>query len=332
MANSHSNYYSDYRGRNRLDAINLLIHRHHNKMIGKEVVGLGALNYDVLYIVERIAKGGEEVGILDVKKAPGGSAANTIVALSRLGVDVSFVGLVGTDKEGELILEEFRKECLETRIRKEEGYTGAAIGFVDAESERALYIYPGVNDRLGMANIDIELINNARFLHTSSFVNTEQLELQCELARRIESKLSFSPGMLCFKYQLNELAELITRSEVLFISASELKSLIKGEDYEEGATNLLNLGAKNVCVTLGERGCYVANSTGESHLIEAYPTDVVDTTGAGDAFAAGFLYGLLHEKGLYERGKLGNLVASFCIREYGSRKGLPYNLSLEKKA
>jgi ribokinase len=293
----------------------------------KGVIGLGALNYDVLYVVERIARGGEEVGIIDVKKAPGGSAANTIVALSRLGVDTSFVGLVGTDEEGVRILEEFRKEGLETRIRKEAGYTGAAIGFIDAQGERALYIYPGVNDRLGMEHIDIALINNARFLHTSSFVNTKQLELQCELARRIQSKLSFSPGMLCFKYELNDLVELIARSEVLFISASELKSLIKSEDYEKGATNLLNLGAKNVCVTLGESGCYVANSTGESHLIDAYPTDVVDTTGAGDAFAAGFLYGLLHEKGLYESGKTGNLVASFCIREYGCRKGLPYNLS-----
>ena len=61
----------------------------------KDVIGLGALNYDVLYAVERIAKGGEEVGILAVTNAPGGSAANTIVALARLGIDVGFVGIVG---------------------------------------------------------------------------------------------------------------------------------------------------------------------------------------------------------------------------------------------
>lgn len=294
----------------------------------KEVIGLGALNYDVLYVVERIAKGGEEVGIRDVKKDPGGSAANTIVALSRLGIDTSFLGLVGTDKEGELILAAFKKEGFETEIRKEEGYTGAAIGFVDAKGERALYIYPGVNDRFGMRHIDMELINNAQFLHTSSFVDRKQLELQCELARRIESKLSFSPGMLCFKYGLDDLTELIARSEVLFLSSKELKSLMLSENYEKGAAKLLNIGAKNVCVTLGESGSYIANSRGESYLIDAYPTDVVDTTGAGDAFAAGFLYGLLRGKSIYESGKLGNLVASFCIREYGCRKGLPFNISL----
>lgn len=297
-------------------------------MSEKDVVGLGALNYDVLYAVERIARGGEEVGILDVKKVPGGSAANTIVALSRLGVAVGFVGIAGTDEEGELILEEFRKEGVETQIRIEEGYTGAAIGFVDAQGERALYIYPGVNDRLCMEDTDWDYINNARFLHTSSFVNKAQLEMQRELAKRVKSKLSFSPGMLCFKYKLEDLIEVIERSAVVFLSLDELTSLVQGENYEKGAGILLNRGAEIVCVTLGERGCYVTNAAGESHVIAAYPTDIVDTTGAGDSFAAGFLYGLLHEKSIHDSGKIGNMVASSCIREYGARKGLPYNLSL----
>jgi sugar/nucleoside kinase (ribokinase family) len=84
-----------------------------------------------------------------------------------------------------------------------------------------------------------------------------------------------------------------------------------------------------VCVTLCGKGCYVADSsTCESHLIYAYLTDLVDTTVSVEAFAAGFLFALLSDKSLYERGKTGNLVASFCIREYGGRKGLPYKLSL----
>lgn len=295
-------------------------------MSKRDVIGLGALNYDVLYAVERIARGGEEVGILEVKKSPGGSAANTIAALSRLGAEVGFVGMVGTDEEGELILEDFREESVETRIRREEGYTGAAIGFVDAQGERALYIYPGVNDKLGKEDIDIEWVNNARFLHTSSFVNNAQLEMQRELAKQLKSKLSFSPGMLCFNYELEDLVELIERSAVVFLSHDELTSLMNGADNEKGAGILLNRGAQIVCVTLGGRGCYVTDSTGAAYLIDTYPTDVVDTTGAGDSFAAGFLYGLLHERSIEESGKIGNMVASSCIREYGARKGLPYKL------
>jgi ribokinase len=297
-------------------------------MAKKEVIGLGALNYDILYVVERMAAGGEEVGILDVKKVPGGSAANTIVALARLGVDTGFVGIVGKDKEGKLILDEFRKEDVEMRIKEEEGYTGAAIGFVDAKGERALYIYHGVNAKLGMEDIDIDFVESATFLHISSFVNRKQLDMQYELAKKIKQKLSFSPGMLCFKYGIEDLTPVIERSEVVFLSVGELKSVVRDVDYEKGAKVLLEIGAKIVCVTLGEKGCYVANAAGESHLIAAYPTEVVDTTGAGDAFAAGFLFGLLYEKGIYECGKIGNLVASHCIREYGSRKGLPSKLSL----
>jgi ribokinase len=297
-------------------------------MAASDVVGLGALNYDVLYAVERIARGGEEVGIIDIKKAPGGSAANTIVALARLGAAVGFVGMVGSDTEGALILEEFSREGVETRITRADGYTGAAIGFVDASGERALYIYPGVNGELRGADIDRDFISGARYLHTSSFVNEEQLAMQCELAQELHAELSFSPGMLCFKYSLEELRELIARSAVLFLSLTELAALLPDEGYVRGAARLLSTGAQIVCVTLGAKGSYIADTTGAAYELAAYPTKAVDTTGAGDAFAAGFLYGLLHEKSLPECGKIGNFVASCCIREYGCRKGLPYNLSL----
>ena len=301
-----------------------------------EVVGLGAVNYDILYAVERIAKGGEEAGILGVTKEPGGSAANTIVGLSRLGVSAGFVGVVGSDEAGSQILADFRREGVEARLRREEGETGTAIGFVDPRGERALYIFPGVNDRLGLAEVEAEMdfLCGARFLHTSSFVGKEQLEVQRELASRLRRRLkpsvhlSFSPGMLCFKHGLEDLVEVVGRSEVVFFSAGELKSLVgEKENYESRAEAILNCGAKIVCVTLGERGCFVAGAGGEKHLINtASGKGVVDTTGAGDAFAAGFLFGLLHEEGLYECGKTGNLVASFCIREYGCRSGLPYSL------
>nr|QNO53011.1 ribokinase [Methanosarcinales archaeon ANME-1 ERB6] len=156
-----------------------------------------------------------------------------------------------------------------------------------------------MNARLCTDDIDREFVNHTKFLHTSSFVNREQLEMQRELAKRIhnKTKLSFSPGMLCFKYELDDLTELIERSEVVFLNLKELKSLTKEDNYEKGAELLLNnICAKIVCVTLGGRGCYATDSTGESHLIAPYPTDVLDTTGAGDAFAAGFLFGCFFEK------------------------------------
>ena len=297
----------------------------------KEVIGIGALNYDVLYVVERIAGPGEEVGIIDINKAPGGSAANTIVALARLGVDTGFIGVLGNDNEGDIILNTFRKEGVDAVIKRINGCTGAAIGFIDSKGERTLYIYPGVNDELRINDIDMEFVANSKFVHMSSFVNRAQLEMLCEVATQLKeskSKLSFSPGMLCSKYELADLCTIIERSEVVFLSENELESLVSGDNYEHRASKLLDIGASIVCVTLGERGCYVVNTAAESYLVEAYPADdVVDTTGAGDAFAAGFLYGLLHSKSIYECARAGNLLASYCIRKYGSRDGLPYSLT-----
>lgn len=312
-----------------------------------DVIGLGALNFDVLYLVERIARGGEEVGVIDVKSAAGGSAANTTVGLARLGLSVGFIGVVGNDSEGEFILEEFRKEHVDTsRIKVEEGHTGRAMSFVDAEGERALYILPGVNDALHLEDLDIEYVNDAKILHTSSFVSREQLEMQKALARVMKARLSFSPGMLSFKFGLDDILEIVERSDFLFLSFEELKALVKGrldikQDSgqsikskkktlaEEGAAFLVDLGADVVSVTLGKLGCYVADGE-KRHFVKAYPVEnVVDTTGAGDAFVAGFLYGVLSGRRLEDCGRLGNIAAAFCIREYGCRKGLPSREQLE---
>ena len=106
-------------------------------------------------------------------------------------------------------------------------------------------------------------------------------------------------------------------------NANELK-LITGEaDYCRGADFLIGLGVRVVGVKLGADGCYVTNGR-ERHLIEAFGVDAVDTTGAGDAFCAGFLYGLLRDKSLYDCGRLGNFVASRCVLRMGAREGLPY--------
>ncbi|MDI6903369.1 MAG: carbohydrate kinase family protein [Methanocellales archaeon] len=293
-----------------------------------DVIGLGALNYDKLYVVERTAKAGEEVGVIDVRGYPGGSAANTIVGLARLGVSTGFIGIVGDDIEGKIIMDDFAAEGIDvSRIRRVRGSSGTALGLVDKHGERVLYIHPGVNDALSMDDEDINYANNAHFVHMSSFVDRGQLEMQVSLVERIKTKVSFNPGMLCFKFSLEDLQPIIEKSDVIFLNDDEMDALTSC-DYESGSKALLELGTKTVATTLGEKGCYVADDKG-ARLIAPCKTKVVDTTGAGDAFAAGFLYALLGEKSIYECGRLGNFFAARCISEYGARKGLPYKRDLE---
>jgi ribokinase len=108
----------------------------------------------------------------------------------------------------------------------------------------------------------------------------------------------------------------------------ELKLITKEQDPPRGAAFLLGKGVEIVAVKLGEEGCYVTNGY-EEHQIEAFKGDVVDTTGAGDAFNAGFIYGLLKNKNLLECGRIGNFVASKCIMKMGARTGLPYQKELQ---
>ncbi len=293
-----------------------------------DVIGLGALNYDKLYVVTKVAKAGEEVGIKDLRECPGGSAANTIFGLARVGVKTGFVGAVGKDEEGDIILRELSRVGVDTnRIKVMRGHSGVAIGIVDEEGERSLYIYPSINDEFFLNDADVDYIGNAKFLHMSSFVDRKQLEMQTELIERIKTRISFNPGMLCSKFSLEILQPIIEKSDVIFLNKEEIEELTNS-NYESGSRLLLKLGTKKVATTLGEKGCYVTDGK-SAHLIPSRKTNVVDTTGAGDAFAAGFLYGLLGGKNIHNCGSMGNFFAAGCIREYGARKGVPHKRDID---
>ncbi len=289
-----------------------------------DVIGIGALNVDRLYFVSSIARGGEEVSVYSETVAPGGSAANTIVALSRLGLRTGFVGMIGTDEDSKLVLEDLKKEKVDTKgLKRLKGATGKILGFVDKTGERALYAYPGVNDKLSIDKGDLEYIKEAGFVHLSSFVGEKSYRAQKGIIKKVQ-KISFSPGALYARKGLEELVQFIENCHVMFINREEIE-LLTGSEYKIGAKELLELGVEIVAVTLGEDGCFVMTKGG-SHLIPAYKTKVVDTTGAGDAFAAGFLYGLMKERDIKSCGNLGNYLASRCISKKGARAGLPYRL------
>ncbi len=304
-----------------------------------DVIGVGALNLDRLYSVQRIAKEGEEVGITSVAEAPGGSAANTIAGLGRLGINVGFMGAVGNDPEGKIMLGDFENNAVKTggiSILKK-SRTGTVIGFVDSMGERTLYIYPAANSDI--TSFDTRYADKGRILHLTSFVDNRQFELQKKLVAETRAKtcisaatemvsrpqrrtrISFSPGMLYVEKGFEALKPIIKKTSILFLNEDEIK-LLTGCGHEKGSKILIGAGAEIVAVTLGAQGCFVTDGK-DSYDVPAQKARVVDTTGAGDAFAAGFLYGVVKRMGTKECGKLGNNVAARCIEKYGARAGLP---------
>jgi len=291
-----------------------------------DVVGFGALNMDKLYKVNKIAGPEEEGFIIDCQEACGGSAANTIVGLARLGCKVGFIGKVAMDREGRILVEDFRREGVDVKgvVRAKTGRSGTVMGFVDEKGDRALYVDPGVNDTLEFKEIDRGYASKTEFLHMTSFVGEKSFETQKKLVESLPEnvKVSLDPGALYARKGIKQLSPVMNRSFAVMPNAKEIELLTGERDYVKGAEKVLRMGVKVVAVKLGSRGCYVTDGE-ESHHIEAFKVPVVDTTGAGDAFCAGFLYGLIKKKSLYECGRIGNFVASRCIMKMGARAGLP---------
>jgi ribokinase len=298
-----------------------------------DVVGFGALNVDKLFRVNRIAAEEEESFITDSAEACGGSAANTVVGLARLGCRVGFVGKVADDREGRMLLEEFRREGVDTRgiAVAKRGRSGTVMGFVDEKGERALYIDPGVNDHVGFNEKNKTYASQTRFLHLTSFVGEESFQTQKRILEALpeEVMVSLDPGALYARKGLAALGSIVENCFVLMPNAGELELMTGMADYRGGAEAMLRKGVKIVAVKLGSRGCYVTDGK-QSHNVEAFKVRVVDTTGAGDAFCAGFVYGLIKHKSLEECGRIGNFVASRCTTKIGARAGLPTLRDLTK--
>jgi ribokinase len=295
-----------------------------------DVVGMGALNVDKLYIVNQIAQEDGESSILNSLEACGGSAANTTVGLARLGLKVGYIGKVARDREGRLLLKDFENAKVDTEgiAVTSCGRSGVVMAFVDNKGERALYVDTGVNGIIDFSEINLEYANNTSFMHITSFVGKEAFQVQKRLVTSLSKsvKLSLDPGELYAKKGLVALRTITKRCFAIFPNEHEVK-LLTGEGYKKGAQKLLDEGIRIVAVKLGSKGCYVTDGK-EEHLIPRFSAKVVDTTGAGDAFCAGFLYGLVKNKNLAQCGRLGNFVASKCIQKVGARAGLPYQSDL----
>jgi ribokinase len=291
-----------------------------------DAVGFGALNLDRLYRVNKIAGEDEEAYITELNESCGGSAANTIIGMARLGLATGFLGKVARDQEGDLLLENLKKEGVDTEgvIKSHHGRSGTVQGFVDTEGERALYVDPGVNDEIRSPEINLEYLSNTRLIHLTSFVG-KSIQVQKELLDAIPPKVTVSmdPGMIYAQKGIKTIEALLNRTDILLLNQKELELMTPQINQEaEKIQRLLDFGIKIIVVKQGERGCMVTDGD-ESHFLGAFNVNCQDTTGAGDAFNSGFLYGFLRGKSLERSAIIGNFVASCCVKAAGATGGLP---------
>ena len=292
--------------------------------LNAEVIGFGALNVDKLYSVENIASKDEESFIKGETDTPGGSAANTMVGLSRLGCSTSIIGKIAEDDDGDLIEYNLAINGIYTNnlIYSETGATGKCLGFVDSNGERCLYIDPGVNDEIRLDEINPLNIMRCKIMHYTSFVG-DSFNTQIELLDLLNKEciLSFDPGMLYVQKGFDELKPILDRTDILLINESELRLLCNNNEssLKELAIGFLDMGIETVVIKQGSKGVFAMNNN-ETCEVESYKCDVVDTTGAGDSFNSGLLYSYLKGYDLEKSCQIGNWVASKAIEGFGMEK------------
>lgn len=311
----------------------------------KDVVGIGALNLDLLYEVQDLKvlreggmplRAGRETSLPQKEftkfltmvtqagtlrwRSGGGSAANTVVAMARMGFKTGFVGSVGTDEEGAFILQEM--EGVNLSHVKKGGKSGICLVVLDRQRDRALLVQPHANDSLRFEDIDLSHLSTTRYLHLSAFVGTGPLEVQRQLMMVLPPaiKVSMDPGELYARRGLKEVLPLLQRSSVLFATAHEILSLTGQDHYKDGCKEILLLGPEVVVCKMGEQGAYLACKEGEMEFHPQGETEVVDNTGAGDVYNAGFLAGLLLGKSLNDSLAFAHRVAAKSIRGYGRQR------------
>ena len=308
----------------------------------KDIIGIGALNLDLVYEVndlaalqqdERTLHPGRETSLppeefrqllqeLRVRgvlrsRSGGGSAANTIVALSRMGFRTGFVGRVGADEEGTLILSEMKG--IDLSQVKIGGDSGICLVVLDRRRDRALVVQPHANNDLCLEDMNLSYLSESRYLHLSAFVGDSPFDAQRQLMALLPPKVhvSLDPGELYAHRGMDAMLPLIERSSILFATAHEISTLTGMDDYKAGCKEITSLGPDAVVCKMGEQGAYLVSGEGEIAFHPQGETEVLDNTGAGDVFNAGFLAGLLRGKPLDDRLSFAHQVAAKSLGGYG---------------
>lgn len=314
-----------------------------------DVIGIGALNVDMFYDVPslelagtRFEAGSETMddgtlfarvsgalsGTKLLARSGGGSAANTAVALSRMGYSTGFLGMIGKDEEGQFILRSM--EGVDTSNVRRYRRTGLCISLLHG-GERSLLALPNANDLFSFAPEDIEYLNSAKVVHLSSFSSDSALRMQEQILELMDDDVyvSFAPGEKYARRGMKRISGIIGRSRFVFVNEREV-GMLTGMSPAEGCKLMVEAGAKVVACTQGDRGSMIITRNSELH-VPAKKAVVVDTTGAGDVYAAGFLAGYLDGATLEVCGEIASAAAALSLAAYG-RDSYPDERFLRKYA
>jgi sugar/nucleoside kinase (ribokinase family) len=308
--------------------------------IGNAIVDILAQAEDSFIEMIGVAKGSmqlmfspEEADALYAKMGPGreisgGSAANTVAGIAALGGRTAFIGQVADDQLGTVFAHDIRAAGVDfdTAVRPGQPTTARCLIFVTPDGQRTMNTFLGASQFLPAAALDQGLIAGGAILYLEGYLwdpeePRQAMRKAIEIARSAGRKVAFTlSDVFCISRHGDDFRQLIADGliDILFANESELLALT-GKDAFEAAVADIAAKVPLAVVTRSEHGA-LALQGGERVEVAAEPiARLVDTTGAGDMFAAGFLHGQARGKGLEESLKLGAICAAEIIQHYGAR-------------
>ncbi|MEN8223951.1 MAG: adenosine kinase [Bacteroidota bacterium] len=256
----------------------------------------------------------------DSSFASGGSAANTINGLAKLGVETSYIGKIGRDDYGTIFKEELIKSKVNPILLTSEIHTGRAVALISPDKERTFATHLGAAIELDAGDLHAEQFSGHKILHIEGYAvqNNELLEKAVKLAKKEALQVSLDLASYNVVDDNLEFLQYIVEDFVDIIFANEEESRSFTGNEPEEALNILASKCKIAVVKTGKSGSIV-KSGDHKFYIDAINANVVDTNGAGDIYAAGFLYGLSKGHSLEKCGKAGAILAGKIIEITGAR-------------
>ncbi len=298
------------------------------------IMVIGSSNFDINLTVKDIPVVGETILSSGMEIGYGGKGGNQSFTIAKIGGSVDYLTCIGDDVFGGLYWEEFRKNNFNMDYIKviENMPNGIAVINIDENGRNTIVVYPGSS-----RSLTPEIIKENLEMILSHDIIMTQLEIPVETAEYIakvktdKNIFILNPSPVDKNYDYSGILKSV---DILMPNEVELSQLADVEikeidDVRKASVKMLSAGVKNMVVTLGKKGVFVKNSSVEQY-IEAPDVKVVDTAGAGDAFAGAFMYDYSKTQDIIKAANFANKVATVSVTRRGTHKSVPTRQEIEQ--
>ena len=265
-----------------------------------------------------------ELENLSVKFAAGGSAANSMIGLSQLGGSAAFSGKIGMDKHGIIYRKKLEELGVKACLGQGNGATGSSLVLVSDEGGRTMNTFLGMSQDLQANDIDKDVIQSSKFMYLTGYLWDTETQKKTVMHTLLEAKnrgikvaFSLSDPFCVIRHKKDFVKLLQDYVSLVFCNQEEIFTLLD-TCYTQDALNIISQWTETVVLTLGEKGALISHC-GDIIYIDPLAVQPKDTTGAGDAFAGGYLYGITNDFSHLDSGRIGAILAGAVIEQTGPR-------------